>query len=258
MSGKEKNLTHFQLKKKSPLPLYMQVKEYIQDMINSGQWATGMRIPSENEVVRQMGVSRMTANRALRELTAEGYLHRLQGVGTFVAEPTKCLAMIEIRSIKQEIENRGGRHSCQTILLKEEIPPKDILFVFGMPEKTMVFHAIFLHKDGDFPIQMSKRWVNPVVAPDFLKQDFTKITASEYLCQIAPVSFARHTIEAAMPGKATQKLLQMRESEPCLILHRVVNSQNRIATVNQFIFPASRYKLASTYTPGLNDQAEFA
>lgn len=42
----------------------------------------------------QYGFSRMTINRALRELTDEGVLVRLQGVGTFVAEPKvspRCL-----------------------------------------------------------------------------------------------------------------------------------------------------------------------
>ncbi|KHG49472.1 histidine utilization repressor domain protein [Enterobacter hormaechei subsp. xiangfangensis] len=47
--------------------------------------------------------ARMTINRALRELTDEGLLVRLQGVGTFVAEPKGQSALFEIRSIADEI-----------------------------------------------------------------------------------------------------------------------------------------------------------
>jgi DNA-binding GntR family transcriptional regulator len=45
----------------------------------------------------------MTINRALRELTDEGLLVRLQGVGTFVAEPKGQSALFEVRSIADEI-----------------------------------------------------------------------------------------------------------------------------------------------------------
>ncbi|MCQ4034039.1 GntR family transcriptional regulator, partial [Klebsiella pneumoniae] len=54
-------------------------------------------IPSEAELVAQFGFSRMTINRALRELTDEGLLVRLQGVGTFVAEPKRFTVPANIR-----------------------------------------------------------------------------------------------------------------------------------------------------------------
>ena len=67
-------------------PLYARVKEHIRDNIRSGAWGAGHRVPSENELVESFRISRMTANRALRELTAEGFLSRVPGVGTFVKE----------------------------------------------------------------------------------------------------------------------------------------------------------------------------
>ena len=67
-------------------PLYAKVKDHILENIRSGAWEAGRRVPSENELVESFGISRMTANRALRELTAEGFLSRVPGVGTFVKE----------------------------------------------------------------------------------------------------------------------------------------------------------------------------
>ena len=64
----------------------------------------------EAELVAQFGFSRMTINRALRELTDEGLLVRLQGVGTFVAEPKGQSALFEIRSIADEIAARNHQH----------------------------------------------------------------------------------------------------------------------------------------------------
>ena len=67
-------------------PLYLQVKRHILDNIGSGKWSASMRVPSENDIVKSFGVSRMTANRALRELRDEGVLVRIAGVGSFVAD----------------------------------------------------------------------------------------------------------------------------------------------------------------------------
>jgi GntR family histidine utilization transcriptional repressor len=65
---------------------YLQVKQYILQQISDGALRAGARVPSENELVRELEVARMTANRALRELAADGVLVRVAGVGTFVAE----------------------------------------------------------------------------------------------------------------------------------------------------------------------------
>ena len=71
----------------SPAPLYARVKQAITQKIRSGAWLPNSKLPSESELLSLLGVSRMTINRALRELTIEGLLVRMQGVGTFVAVP---------------------------------------------------------------------------------------------------------------------------------------------------------------------------
>ena len=86
----------------SPAPFYEKVKQAISEKIATGVWRPHDRIPSEADLVAQFGFSRMTVNRALRELTDEGLLVRLQGVGTFVAEPKGQSALFEIRSIADD------------------------------------------------------------------------------------------------------------------------------------------------------------
>ncbi|NOR23780.1 MAG: GntR family transcriptional regulator, partial [Desulforhopalus sp.] len=94
--------------KSDSLPLYQQVKEHIVGKINGGVMQPGMRIESEAELVANLNVSRMTVNRALRELAAEGKINRIQGKGTFVAEKKPQSALLEIKSIDREIRERGG------------------------------------------------------------------------------------------------------------------------------------------------------
>ena len=109
----------------APLPIYAKLKQAITMKISSGEWQTNQRVPSEAEVVKALGVSRMTVNRALRELTAEGYLVRHQGLGTFVAEKKAHSALFEVHNIAEEVaaiergemdaENNPLKHAPHTV-----------------------------------------------------------------------------------------------------------------------------------------------
>src|SRR5262249_9130838 len=94
---------------------YLQVKQYILERISGGTLRTGERVPSENELVRELDVARMTANRALRELAADGVLVRVAGVGTFVAEQRVHSHPLEVRNIADEIRSRGHEHVAKVI-----------------------------------------------------------------------------------------------------------------------------------------------
>ena len=54
-----------------PAPIYQRVKQAIVSQIREGLWKANQRVPSESELVNELGVSRMTINRALRELTSD-------------------------------------------------------------------------------------------------------------------------------------------------------------------------------------------
>ena len=67
-------------------PLYKQLKEYIRTWIESNRLQPGDKIPTERELSRLLGVSRLTVRQAIAELVEEGILYRVQGSGTYVAE----------------------------------------------------------------------------------------------------------------------------------------------------------------------------
>ena len=67
--------------------LHSQVKDYILSRIQSGEYPPKSKIPTENELVELLGVSRPTIRQALDSLTQAGYLVRVKGCGTFVKEP---------------------------------------------------------------------------------------------------------------------------------------------------------------------------
>ncbi len=241
--------------RKHPTPLYQQVKDYITEKIQTGQWPPESRVPSENELVDVLQVSRMTINRALRELTASGSLVRIQGVGTFVAAPKPVSTLLEIKPIAEEIAQRGGVHSCQIHLKSREAAPPDLALAMALPAGAEVFHTILVHLDNNRPIQLEDRYVNPAVAPDYLNQDFCKITPSRYLLDVAPLTEAEHVIEAVLPDERTQKLLDIGPNEPCLVLYRRTWSNDIVATRSRFIHPGSRFRLGGRFRPSSPAQA---
>jgi GntR family histidine utilization transcriptional repressor len=232
-----------------PQPLYCRIKDFIEEKIEKNEWQTGTKISSESELVARFGVSRMTVNRAVRELTAEGRLIRRQGQGTYVAAPKPRSAFLEINSIAQEIQKSGGRYSCRIHLLSEEKANPVLAALMKLQAYSSIFHSIIVHKDNEVPIQLADRYINPAIAPDYLKQDFSTAPPSDYLLKLAPDYHAEHVVEALIPEAWIRKLLQINEAEPCLALRRTTMVNGKVATKSCFYYPGSRYSLGGHFTP---------
>jgi GntR family histidine utilization transcriptional repressor len=228
-------------------PLYAKVKDHILDHIRSGEWEPGARVPSENELVEAFGISRMTANRALRELTAEGFLSRVPGVGTFVKETPPRSSLMELRNIAEEIQQRGHRYSSRIVSKSEVTASPALAEDFEAKPLDRLFHIVIVHEENGVPVQLEDRYVNAAVAPDFGEQDFVHLTPTAYLVSVTPVDELEHTVEANLPSPEQQRLLGIQALEPCLTLLRRSWSRGKVATVATLTYPASRYALYSRY-----------
>jgi len=225
-------------------PAYLRIKRWVVEHIGHRRLQRGDQVPSESELVRMFGVSRMTAHRALRELTAEQVLRRVQGLGTFVAEPKVASTVVAIRSIQAEIESRGHRYSSEVLKLeKTRLGESDV--PLALPDGAPLFHALVLHKENGIPLQLEDRYVNPEIAPDFLKQDFSMVVPGDYLVSVSPIWRAEHSIEAVMPNRQVARLLKLKADEPCLVLIRHTWSGNLPATFARLFHPGSRYRFTA-------------
>lgn len=231
------------------VPHYERVKRLIGERIEAGTWQAGDRIASEAELVKALGVSRMTVNRALRELTIEGVLTRVQGVGTFVATAKPQAALFEVRNIAEEIAERGHRHSADVLSLAAIAAPAEVAAFLGIKAGSNVFHSVLLHRENGLPVQVEDRYVDPRIAKDYLDQDFTRQTPYVYLTAIAPISEAEHIIEAVLSSATERKHLKIDAHEPCLQLTRRTWSAGKPVSVVKLIYPGSRYRLSGRISP---------
>ncbi len=234
----------------SPMqPLYIKVKRHILENIGSGKWAASARVPSENDIVKSFGVSRMTANRALRELRDEGVLVRIAGVGSFVADRHAQAHPLEIRSIADEIRERGHAHRAEIISLERIRAVAELSEDFGIAPRSELYCSVIVHFENDRPVQLEDRYVLPKLAPDYLKIDFSKTTPYDYLTKVAPLQEAEHVLRAVMPDDRTRRLLAMKRDEPCLLMIRRTWTAGQIASVARLYYPGSRYEMSGRIRP---------
>lgn len=229
------------------VPAFLHIKNWLLEQIQAGNWKEGDAIPSEQALAKQFGVSRMTVNRAVRELTDEQILSRIQGSGTYVAQHKYQATLVEIKSIAEEVRSRGHRHRSELHLLERSKASEQFAHHFGVKTGHPLFHSVIVHFENDIPIQVEDRWVNPHVAPDYMQQDFSAITPNEYLMAAAPLQGVNYSIEALSPPREIAEMLHITGKDPCLVLKRRTLSKGEVASVATMWHPGSRYQFAGSF-----------
>ncbi|PIE39051.1 MAG: GntR family transcriptional regulator [Gammaproteobacteria bacterium] len=220
---------------KKPLPAYQQIKRHILHAIHSGEWRTGMTIPAEISLANQFAVSRMTVNRALKELTEEKVLERRQGSGTFVAQQQFHHTFVEVRNIADDVRQTGKNYRAKVVSKKNcglSALPVDRQPLFQKTQK--LFQLDVVHYSDDMPIQYEKRWVDTDLVPEFSEQDFSRVNTSDYLIHTVPLVKGRYSVQALHPTADIAKRLNMATTQPALLLTRYTySSNNHIVTYVQ-------------------------
>lgn len=228
-------------------PLYLQIKQFIDDKIESGQWPVGHQITTELELTKQFQVSRMTVNKAIRDLVSEGKLQRKPRLGTFVCAPEEKAEspLLDIRNIAEEVTQRGKSYSSKVVKQLSMSADESIATKLGVMLNTPIFYSEIIHFEDKTPIQLEIRWVNAAYAPNYLQQDFTQITPNQYLSQNCPLSAIEHTVEAIVADAHVRSSLALTANEPCLLLNRRTWSQDKLVSSALLYHPGSKYKLSS-------------
>jgi GntR family histidine utilization transcriptional repressor len=232
-----------------PLAPYAQVKQHLKEELSSGRFPPGTLMPSEAELVQQFGVSRMTVNRALRELQGEGLVDRVQGVGTFAAQLHRVASTLTIHDLHDEIAQRGHLHEAVVQVARREKAPAALAARLGLKAGSPVFHTLIVHHENGVPIQCEDRYVNPICAPDYLSVDFTRTTPTHHLLEVAPYWQAQYSIEAALPSVDEARLLGIRPSAPCLVVVRRTERPDAVITIARLVHPGSLYLLEGSFAP---------
>lgn len=232
---------------KDERPAYEQVKGWIRQHIASGEWKPGDTVPSEAALMERFAISRMTANRALRELASEGLVTRVQGSGTRVAQLHRISSQLVIRDIHEEVAERGHVHTTRVLKVSQEKAEPGLAESLGLRKGARVFHSVLVHLENGVPIQYEDRYVNPQAAPGYLDTDFARESPTLHLLRHAPLTEARYTIEACLPNAEEARALEIRTTDPCLVMVRRTVSGAHVASVARQLYPGTRYSFSGQF-----------
>ena len=219
------------------------------DELGRGRFPPGALMPSEAELVAHFGVSRMTVNRALRELQAEGLIDRVQGSGTYAAQLHRVASTLTIRDLQEEIVERGHRHTSKVVLCQAEVAGAALAAQLGLKPGAAVFHSLIVHFENGVPLQCEDRYVNPACAPGYLQIDFTQTTPTHHLFEVTALWRAQYSIEADRATAQESGLLGIATDAPCLIVVRRTFTRNAAITIARLVQPGSRYTLQGEFSP---------
>lgn len=242
---------------------YQRIKNAILDNIHSGKWQAGNAISTEMALAEEFGVSRMTVNRALKELSEERVLERRQGSGTFVAQQQFNHTFVEVRNIAQDLKSANRDYQAKVVskrgitaaMLNDELRRK-----FGLEkvvetseskegksidsEVAVLYEVKIIHFADGQPIQFEERWVDALKVPEFIEQDFSVVNTSDYLIAKSPLERGSYTIRALAAPDEIAALLQITAQSPTLVLCRQTYSAGQVLTFVKMWHAGERYQFS--------------
>ncbi|MDR1790182.1 MAG: GntR family transcriptional regulator [Propionibacteriaceae bacterium] len=238
------------LRKDSPKPLYKQLEELLRAEIVSGVYGPNQMIPSELELSRMFGISRMTARAVVTQLVNEGLLHRVQGKGTFVIEPKIPTGPLAYQGIREQLESMGYSTSTALIEFHEIQADIQLARIFDVPVDEPLYFTKRLRNVEGTPISLHLSYVPKALAPTLTGDSLE----AEQLCMVLANDFeltsasVTETLESVLATTAEARLLGVERRFPLLLLTDTHSSKTgRVFEYTKVLFRGDKVKLHFEY-----------
>lgn len=207
----------------SPIPLYVQIQEYLRTNIRAGNFAINTRLPSERQLAEQFGVNRLTVAKALGELAHEGLIETRIGKGTYVRSPRIDQELKSLTSFTQDMSTMGV---VSSIVLAETIEPATEKAAAALKIETgaLLFSLKRVRLVDETSIALEHTRIPLSLCPDILKrhnfaqESLYAVLRNGYDLRLAS---AKQTIEARAATLAEAEALEIMIGQPILGITRV-------------------------------------
>lgn len=232
------------INKNSPIPLYYQLQELIKDLIEKGELKPGDTIPPEREYAQKFQISRMTARQAFTQLVNDGYLHRIQGKGTFVSERKIVQPLQRLTSFSEDMIARGLKPGSQ-LLSFEIIPsPSQIASQLDIQEYEPIYEIKRIRLADDDPMALETSYV-PANLVKGLTEEIVQKSVFSFMEQHLNfrIDHATQEIESSIANQSEAKFLKIKKGSPIMLIQQKTFLQD--GTPVEFVqssFRADRYK----------------
>jgi GntR family frlABCD operon transcriptional regulator len=224
-------------------PLYMQLKDVLEADIMSGKYQAGEQLPSEPELCRVYGVSRITTRRAILDLVEEGILHRQQGKGTFVTEGKMKRELICVNGFSRSIQQMGKVPHIQILSSKVMMADQTIADMLAITEEAIILKLHRLHFLDYVPLALETGYYSLERFPNLEKYIGESISTYDLLKQQYQVQPAcnRKTINIRPATSEAADLLQISQGESLFEMEeQVFSKEGRPIHYSISLLPANR------------------
>ena len=240
------------LQRHHPVPLYQQLAATLRAQIESGQFGTHQRLPSERELANNFHVSRMTVRQALDALVRDGLVTGKVGKGTFISEPKINQQLATLTGFSADAEQRHQRATSRVIKALVGSATKDIAHALQIEPKARVFNLVRVRLANGSPLAIESAFIPAHLCPDIITHDF----GHESLYQVLQKQYgwqlvrARQSIEARLASNDELKLLELKRPAPILAMERVtLVEQGFPIEYVRSAYRGDRYKFNALLTP---------
>ena len=232
----------------SPVPLYFQVAQHLEHMIESGELPTGTRLENEIDLADQLGLSRQTMRRAIEYLVGRGLLLRKRGIGTHVVQ-AKVTREVELTSLYDDLAKTGRKPSTTVVSFRTEPVPDALAAELGLPAGTPVYVFERLRYAGAEPLALMcnhvPEYLMRLSAADLQEQGLYNLFRANGII----MRIARQSIGARAATATEARALGERKGAPLLTMERsAYDEQGRVAEHGYHVYRASRYSFDLTLT----------
>lgn len=229
------------------VPLYYQVEHVIRHRITNGDYAPGAQIPSENELSREMGVSRVTVREALRELVRENALIKVQGKGTFVTQqPATGLPGMKFTGFLEELYDQVQKVSVKDVNLSRIPVSDDIRNVLKLDSaQSELLRIKRLRFVNDAPYAFTINFLPLEIGEQITEKDLYRIPLLWILQEKLkiPITRAHETVEAAAADPEVSERLDISLLAPVMHVKRVMYTErDRPLELVESYYRADRYQ----------------
>lgn len=246
-----------------PTPLYRRIHDDLLSKIEAGTFRPGDRLPSESELARDYGVSRITSRQALDLLCSEGLLIRRQGMGSFVTAPKVSQPLVRLTDFVEDMAQAGLKAESRVLHFGEEKVTPQTGEILDLRAGSRVFRLDRLRLADGSPIALDQTWLPPQFGKLLADEDLANRTIYEILEHDYGISITSgtYTIEACNADAEQASLLQVGDRDALLVFHRTsYASDGRVIYLQQRFYRADqvRYCLTVTRTtPGMSTIQSF-
>jgi GntR family transcriptional regulator len=218
------------LKRESPTPLYLQIKNALVADIDAGQYKPHQRLMSERELGEKFKVSRMTVRQALNEMIRDGILYTQVGKGTFVGDSKIDQQLRNLTGFSHEISMRGARPSSHVLSAQVAPASAHMAAVLNVMQGAEVAELSRLRLSNELPLCIEVAHIPHYLCPNILKNDFSReslyrVFESDYGHRLVR---AEQTMEASLADARELELLQMTAPASVLRIERFTYNQQDI------------------------------